>query len=181
MNIATERFLLRAFIEQDISDAFEYCSQNDVGEMAGWPAHKSIEQTAQIISKWSLERKKLAIVWLENDKVIGHISIDEDSEEGREDTRELGCALHRDYHRRGIMSEAIKAVLKDLFSHEISYVWACCIQENTASKRMIEKCGFVFQQEGTYYSEGLHKECSSYEYRISKEEWKEQCPKLSKS
>lgn len=175
MNIVTERLQLRYFVEQDLNDVFEYCSQDGIGEMAGWPKHESIEQTAEIILEWIRERRRLAIVWCESGKVIGHISIDDDSEEGREDTRELGCALNRDYQRLGIMSEAIQGVLKYLFSQNISYVWACCIQENTASKGLIEKCGFVFQQEGTYYSSGLQKECCSYEYRLSKDEWEEQC------
>ncbi len=173
MNIVTERLILRTFKVQDLNDVFEYCSQDGVGEMAGWPAHKSIEQSAKILSKWIQQNKKLAIVWQESGKVIGHISIDEDSEEGREDTRELGFALNCDYHRRGIMSEAIHTVLDYLFNQDIFYVWACCIQENIPSKGLIEKCGFVLQQEGTYYSEGLQKKYSSYEYRLSKEEWKE--------
>ena len=74
------------------------------------------------ISEWVLQGRKLAIVWHESVKVIGHISIDEDSEEGREDTREFGCALNRVYQRQGIMSEAIIAVLDYLFNHGISYV-----------------------------------------------------------
>lgn len=171
MNIVTSRLQLRPFTEQDIDDVFEYCSQEGVGEMAGWSIHKSIVQTKKILSDWILQGRKLAIVWYESGKVIGHISIDEDSEEGRKDTRELGCALNRTYHRQGIMSEAIFAVLDYLFSNDVSYVWACCFQENSASRGMIEKCGFAFQQEGTYHSKELERTFSSYEYRLSKMEW----------
>ena len=171
MNIVTSRLQLRPFTEQDLKDVFEYCSQKGVGEMAGWSVHESIEQTEKILSDWVIQGRKLAIVWHESGKVIGHISIDEDSEEGRNDTREFGFVLNRDYHRQGIMSEAINAVLDYLFNHEISYVWACCFQDNLASKRMIEKCGFVFQQEGTYTSKDFDKRLS-YEYRLSSKEWK---------
>ncbi|MDR1770376.1 MAG: GNAT family N-acetyltransferase [Hungatella sp.] len=174
MKLLTSRLQLRPFTEQDLSDVFEYCNQAGVGEMAGWPAHNSILQTKKILSEWILQRRKLAIVWYENGKVLGHISIDEDSEEGREDTRELGCALNRAYQRQGIMSEAIIAILDYLFNHGISYIWACCFQENLASKGMIEKCGFIFQQEGTYHSKELNKIYCSFEYRLSKKEWMEQ-------
>jgi ribosomal-protein-alanine N-acetyltransferase len=171
MNIITSRLQLRPFAEHDINDVFEYCSQEGVGEMAGWHVHESVVQTKKILSDWIRQGRKLAIVWYDSGKVIGHISIDEDSEEKRRDTRELGCVLNREYHRRGIMTEAINGVLNYLFSHEISYVWACCFQENLASKGMIEKCGFVFQQEGTYDSKDLQKKFISYEYRLSAEEW----------
>ncbi len=173
MIILTSRLQLRPFTEQDLNDVFEYCNQVGVGEMAGWPVHESIVQTRSILSEWILQGRKLAIVWRENGKVIGHVSIDEDSEEGREDTRELGCALNRAYQRQGIMSEAIIAILDYLFDHGISYVWACCFQENLASKNMIEKCGFLFQQEGIYHSKELNKIYHSFEYRLSKKEWRE--------
>lgn len=172
MNIITARLHLRPFTEKDLNDVFEYCSQDGVGENAGWAVHESVSQTKQILAKWILEGKKLAIVWCETEKVIGHISIDEDSEERREDTRELGFVLNRTFHRQGIMTEAISTVINYLFEHGISYIWACCFQENLASKGIIEKCGFVFQQEGTYEFKDLHKKCSSYEYRLSVEEWK---------
>ncbi|MFT4106585.1 MAG: GNAT family protein [Lacrimispora sp.] len=171
MKIMTSRLQLRPFTEQDINDVFEYCSQEGIGEMAGWSVHESAVQTQKVLSGWILEGRKLAIVWYESKKVIGHISIDEDSEEGREDTKELGCVLNRTYQRQGIMTEAINAVLDYLFNHGISYVWACCFQENLASKGMIEKCGFVFKQEGIYDSKDLQKKFSSYEYCLSAEEW----------
>ncbi|WP_124067143.1 GNAT family protein [Clostridium sp. E02] len=171
MKIVTSRLELRPFTEQDINDVFEYCSQEGVGEMAGWHVHKSVVETKKILSEWIANRQKLAIVWYEGGKVIGHISIDEDSEDGREDTSELGCVLNCTFHRKGIMTEAIKAVLDHLFNHGISYVWACCFQNNLASKGMIEKCGFAFQQEGTYYAKSLDKKISSYEFRLSADEW----------
>lgn len=171
MNIVTSRLQLRPFTKQDINDVFEYCSQKGLGEMAGWRVHKSVMQTEIILSDWMMQGRKLAIILLESGKVIGHISIDEDSEEERKDTRELGFVLNRDYHRQGIMSEAVNAVLDYLFNHGILYIWACCFQDNLASKGLIEKSGFVFQQEGTYVSKDFHKRFSSYEYRISAEQW----------
>lgn len=50
-------------------------------------------------------------------------------------------------------------------------MYACCFQENTASKHMIEKCGFSFEQEGTYYAKPLQKEFKSFEYLWTKERW----------
>jgi len=171
MDIETKRLLLRNFTAKDVEDVFEYSSQEGVGEMAGWPAHKSTEDTRRVLSDWVQNENQLAVVWKENGKVIGHIAINEDSEEGRDDTKELGCALNRNYQRRGIMSEVIQAVIGFLFTQNIEYVWACCFQDNVASRCMIEKCGFSFQQEGTFYSKSLDKAFKSYEYCITKDEW----------
>lgn len=102
---------------------------------------------------------------------IGHIAVYKDSEEGREDTRELGYAVDEKYRRKGYMKEAITEILKNLFENEIRYVWACCIQTNEPSKNLIEKMGFKFVKEGVFDEEGNGKIVPSYEYVMSKEEF----------
>ena len=171
MDIETERLLLRNFTTEDLDDVFEYCSQKDIGEMAGWSVHKSKDDTVKMLNDWILNKNQLALVWKENGKVIGHIAINEDSEEGRADTKELGCALNRDFQRRGIMSEAIQTVVDFLFDRDIAFIWACCFQDNVASKGMIEKCGFSLHQEGTFHSKSLDRVFKSYEYCITRDEW----------
>lgn len=171
MIIETKRLCLRNFTAEDIDDVFEYCSQEGVGEMAGWRAHASKDDTAFALADWVQNEDRFAIVLADNGKVIGHISVDEDSDEGRQDTRELGCALNCVYQHRGLMSEAVRAVMEEVFRRDISYLWACCFQENIASKRMIEACGFIAQREGTFFSKSLNRTFRSYEYRLSREEW----------
>lgn len=172
MQLYTKRLHIRPFIKSDLYDVYEYCSQDGVGEHAGWAAHSSLWESARILSDWISAGDKYAIVLLDTGKVIGHISIHPDSDEARLDTRELGCVLNLQYHRQGIMTEAITAVLEYLFhSQDIQFVWACCFQDNVASKGMIEKCGFYFMQEGVFFSASLDKEFPSYEYRITKEEF----------
>lgn len=168
MKLTTARLTIRPFQPEDVEDVHEYCAQPGVGENAGWPTHESMHQTSQILTDWIAAGYKHAIIWRENGKVIGHIAINPDSEENRTDTCELGCALNRDYQRRGVMTEVIKATVEYLFQNGVEYVWACCFQSNIPSRKMIEKCGFIFQQEGTYFSEGLHRTFPSYEYRVSK-------------
>lgn len=173
MELKTNRLIIRPFNLNDLYDMHEYCSQEGVGENAGWSAHKSLHESSQILNEWISRGCKHAIVLIESAKVIGHISIDPDSEENRIDTRELGCALNKDYHRQGIMTETLMATIEYLFSIDsVEYIWACCFQTNIASKGMIEKCGFRLVQDGSFYSASLHKEFSSYEYRLSKSDWK---------
>ena len=171
MFVETERTFLRNFTESDLQDVWEYSSQDGVGEAAGWLHHHTIAETRAALAKDIQNRSKYAIILRKNKKVIGYLAVNEDSEDHRADTKELGCVLNRAYQRQGIMTEVIRAVLEELFSQEIAYVYACCFQENTASKHMIEKCGFSFEQEGTYYAEPLQKEFKSFEYLWTKERW----------
>lgn len=189
MQIETGRLLLRNFTSTDVGDVYEYCSQKGVGEMAGWPMHKSRGETEKILDIWINSKNIFAVVWKQNGKVIGHLAVNADSEENRDDTRELGCALNRDYQRKGIMTEAIRAVFGFLFTNGIAFVWACCFQNNAASKCMIEKCGFSFQQKGTFYAKRLDKTFPSYEYRMTREEWSyrvnnsrfQDCPEIQRA
>ena len=164
----TARVRLRNFCQQDINDMYEFCSQPEI-EMVGWGAHKNIEETKNVLEQWMSNENIFAIVYKDTNKVIGYIAVHEDSEDGRPDTKELGFALNAQYHRLGIMSEVVYAILNHLFSKDILYVWACCFQNNISSQKLIEKIGFEFMQEGTFYSDSFQKEFPSYEYRISKE------------
>lgn len=166
----TDRIYLRNFCKEDINDMHEFCSQSEI-EMVGWSAHKNIEETEKVLEQWSLNKNIYGIIFKDTNKLIGYIAIHEDSEEGRSDTKELGFALNKKYHRLGIMSEVILEVLKYLFSKDVVYVWACCFQDNIASKKLIEKMGFEFMQEGVFYSDSFAKEIPSYEYRMSKDKF----------
>lgn len=173
--ITTNKILLRNFEKEDLEDLYDYSSQNGVGEFAGWPHHESLEQSAKVLNEFIQNENQLAIVYRENEKVIGHIGIHKDSENNRPDTKELGYVLNRDYWNRGIMTEVIYAVLDKLFLNGIAYVYACCFQNNAASKHLIEKCGFTFVQEGTYYAKLLDKTFDTFEYVYKKECWNNRC------
>lgn len=166
----TSRVQLRNFCQQDLNDMYEFCSQPEI-EMVGWKTHKNIDETKKVLEQWILNENIFAVVHKNTNKVIGYIAVHEDSEDGRPDTKELGFALNNQYHRQGIMSEVVCTVLDYLFSKDIFYVWACCFQNNINSKKLIEKIGFEFMQEGVFFSESFKKNISSYEYRMSKSDW----------
>ena len=45
----TERVLLRPWHDSDAESLFKYASDPDVGPRAGWPPHKSVEESLEII------------------------------------------------------------------------------------------------------------------------------------
>mgnify|MGYP002626528376 CR=1 FL=1 len=45
----TERLVLRPWHDADATDLFEYARDPDVGPVAGWPAHESVEESLRAI------------------------------------------------------------------------------------------------------------------------------------
>ena len=147
--IETDRLLLREFEQHDLCDLYEYASVEGVGEMAGWKHHETIEKTQEILNNFIKENKTFAIVLKENNKVIGSLGIEKygmehaltefDGYQGRE----IGYVLSKSYWGKGLMPEAVKAVISYLFN-ELNWDFLTCgyYDFNKQSKRVQEKCGF---------------------------------------
>lgn len=162
----TKRLLLRYFAESDAKEAHELFCDDEAMRMVGmYPPFTRFEETETRINKWANEKEYLAIVLKETGVLIGYIAIHPDSEECREDTRELGFALISKYRGQGYMKEAANAVLKELAGNNITYVWACCFKENVDSAKLIKSIGFEFQQEGIFNSPNDRK-YESLEFRM---------------
>jgi ribosomal-protein-alanine N-acetyltransferase len=68
---------------------------------------------------------------------------------------ELGYVLSRDHWGRGLMPEAVRAVIRFGFGCiELNRIQARCIAENTASARVMEKAGMTY--EGDSETIGVH-------------------------
>ena len=169
--LETARTVLRPFRPDDLSGLHELCSQPGVGEAAGWRHHETLAESQRKLDGALGDPDMFAIEYREAGRVIGYIQVHADSEEGRADTKELGFVLHRDYQRRGFMTEAVPAVLEHLFSGGIERVYACCFQENEPSRRLIEGCGFTLEREGTYEAKSLGRVFPSYEYVYHRRDW----------
>lgn len=77
--------------------------------------------------------------------MIGSVGI-EDRDDGLEESgRELGYVLSKDYWGRGLMPEAVAAVICWCFE-ELHYDFLLCghYSTNQQSRRVIEKTGFQF-------------------------------------
>ena len=48
MILTTERLVLRPWTETDAESLFEYAKDPDVGPIAGWPSHKSVEESLNV-------------------------------------------------------------------------------------------------------------------------------------
>lgn len=147
--IDTFRLILRPWRESDIEDFYAYASVPGVGEMAGWPHHNNIEESQRILRMFMVEKKTLAIVYRKTGKVIGSLGIepcrDDPDMPERWKGRELGYVLNRNYWGRGLMPEAVQAVIDYCF-RALNYDYLECAHfvHNQQSRRVIEKCGFRY-------------------------------------
>lgn len=70
-----------------------------------------------------------------------------------EDGFEVGYHIAKQFTRNGYATEALKAFLEYIKTEkQIPKVYGICVSENIASKKVLEKCGFVktFEGIGTY-------------------------------
>ena len=144
--LRTERLILRPWRMDDLNDFYEYASVDGVGQMAGWKPHESVEESRSILNMFINEKKTFAIEY--EGKAIGSLGIEEYSEAELpeyhdEMGRELGFVLSKDYWGRGLMPEAVNAVIKYLFDElELDFIICGHFTDNVRSGRVQEKCGF---------------------------------------
>lgn len=148
--IETERLVLRRFVFSDAQNMFDnYCGKEKVTEFLNWSHHKSIDDTKSWLSDFVLpeyakrDAYRWAIVWKENNEVIGSIDVCESNERKR--CAELGWVLDDTYWGRGIMPEAAKSVLKYLFTVGYERIQATHHTANPKSGRVMEKIGMQFE------------------------------------
>ena len=149
IRIETDRLILRPWRQEDLDDFYEYARVDGVGQMAGWHPHESIEKTQAILDGFIRDKKTFALELKDSGKVIGSLGL-EAKDEGLDipeelQDREIGYVLSKDYWGRGLMPEAVKAVIDYCFS-VLGFDYLLCghYDWNRQSRRVIEKCGFRF-------------------------------------
>ena len=154
VELRTERLTLRPWRQSDLNDFFEYASVDGVGQMAGWLPHKDAQQTQKILDSFIEKKKTFALDF--QGKVIGSLGVEYyDEKESPEldllRTRALGFVLSKDYWGKGLMPEAVNAVIRWLFEEEKLDAIICAhFDWNTRSARVQAKCGFHFLKESSY-------------------------------
>jgi ribosomal-protein-alanine N-acetyltransferase len=175
--LETSRLILRPWKMEDLADFYEYAKDPKTGPMAGWTPHQSEQESLGILQRFVEGKKTFAIVYKENNKVIGSLGIEKYDEERMPKLkdlrcRELGFVLSRDYWGRKLMPEAVKKVIERLFM-EIGLDAIMCghYTFNSQSARVQEKCGFKFYSASTHYSLSEDKEIPTVENIIYFKDW----------
>ncbi|HHW73297.1 MAG TPA: GNAT family N-acetyltransferase [Firmicutes bacterium] len=186
--LETERLILRAWLESDLEDLFAYASVPGVGEMAGWPHHRSPEESQAVLQRFMEQKDVFAIVHKETGKVIGSVGVHNSwakNEPQYSDLaiKDLGYVLAKEYWGQGLVPEAARAVVDYCFDVLGMDALTCGhFVDNNQSRRVIEKLGFRYVKTVLLHAEALQQMFETKCYILFNPRSTgstEQCPKQS--
>ncbi|SCX75030.1 Protein N-acetyltransferase, RimJ/RimL family [Pseudobutyrivibrio sp. AR14] len=176
MILHTDRLILRSWEEKDAEDLYKYASHPEVGPIAGWPVHTSVENSREIIRDVLSAPDTYAMVLKETGHPVGSIGLmvgEASNLRVPDNEGEIGYWIGVPYWGQGLVPEAVREIMRYGFEDkQLDKIWCGYFEGNTKSKRVQEKCGFHFHHtadnvpcaiEGVFRTE--HVNC------ISKEEW----------
>lgn len=148
MELKTERLVMRSWKESDAENLYEYAKDPNVGPIAGWPVHTSVENSREIIRDVLSAEETYAVCLKEDGKAIGSIGlmVGVASNLNISDTEgEIGYWIGVPFWGRGLIPEAVNELLRHGFEDlKLDKIWCGYFEGNTKSKRVQEKCGFVY-------------------------------------
>lgn len=173
--IKTKRLIIRLAEPEDAEAIFSYRSDFIENRYQGW-FPDSAEEVRNYISTMPETMDvsnvcfQFAITDVSENRLIGDMGIIFTSHDRMQ--AEVGCTLHKAYHRKGYATEALSAMIGYLFKvlkkHRII---ASIDPRNTASIRLIERLGF---RKEAYFKESyyLHGEwADDMVYAMLRTEW----------
>lgn len=145
--LETERLVLRPIRHEDKEDLFAIRSNPETMRYVPRPVAQTVEDVLPLIDAIQTavkndEGMNWVIALKGSDKLIGmvgYVHFTKPHYRG-----EVGYILHSDYHNKGIMREAMAAVLDYGFNvMKLHSIEAIINPANTASMNVVEKCGFT--------------------------------------
>ena len=147
MVIHTERLALRPWREADAANLFACASDPDVGPAAGWPPHRSIEESREIIRTVFSAPYTHSVCLAGTDELIGSIGLIpsrcESSCRGVGLELEVGYWIAKPFWGQGFAPEAVRAMQRYAFETlGCKALWCGYYEGNDKSLRVQQKCGF---------------------------------------
>ena len=143
--LETPRLRLRRLTMRDAQDIYDYSRDPEVARHVLWEAHRSIGE-ARAYLRFMLRKYRAGepaswgIEWRQTGRILGTIGYMWIQSENS--AAEVGYSLSRDWWNRGIMTEALEAVLRHAFEElRLNRVEAIYELENPASGAVMRKCG----------------------------------------
>ncbi len=157
--LETHRLILRRFRIEDAEDMFNnWASDPEVTKFLTWPTHQNMDTTSWVLNDWIPRYEdggyfNWAIEWKETGRVIGGIAVVRLEEAIGE--AEIGYNLGRAFWGKGIMPEALRAVMDYLFDTAgVNRICAGHDVNNPKSGRVMEKAGM--KKEGIRRGGGIN-------------------------
>ena len=144
--LKTDRLLLRKLRREDARRIYEcWTSDPEVARYVTWEPHESPDVTQALVDQWLSDYARpdtyrWCICLLESDELIGMIDV----VRYRDGCPVIGYCSGRVYWNSGYMTEALRAVTRELFAAGYPTLLIEAVDENIGSNRVIEKNGFEF-------------------------------------
>lgn len=175
--IDVDRIKLRKIEYFDSREIFDIFSSEETMKYYGMFPFTKVEETLKLIEHFSnsiVENTSLrwGIELKSKNKLIGTCGFHSWNKKHRR--AEIGYELNKDYKHKGYMSEALGEIIKYGFDHmELNRIEALIYPENTASKSLIKKLGFVEEGILEEYCIFLGKGQDLVMYSLSKKRYEE--------
>lgn len=146
--IKTERLLLRRFTEKDAKEIYEgYVNQKGFLYYANKKSRtleEEIESLKGINEKYKNNDYYNWLITLKsNNKIIGAINLNVDK---FNESVEFNYAIDERYQKKGYMTEALNEIKNYCLNEiEVNRIYGGCEINNIASKKVMEKCSFVYE------------------------------------
>ncbi len=173
--IETKRLILRPWEESDAEALFKYASDPDIGPIAGWPPHTSVENSREIIRTVFSAPETYAVVLKVTKEPVGccgiMLSNNLHSADMKQCEAEIGYWIGKQYWGQGLIPEAVRALLARSFNElHLDTVWCGYYEGNVKSKRVIEKCGFKYHHTNIDIVSVFGDKRTEHFYRITRED-----------
>lgn len=148
MELYTHRLILRPWQLSDAENLYQYAKNPNVGPVAGWPVHTSVENSREIIRTVFAGKETYAVCLKTDDQAVGCAAITVGAQSNMklpDDEGEIGYWIGEPFWGQGLIPEActelIRHGLEDL---KLKRLWCGYFEGNEKSRRAQEKCGFVY-------------------------------------
>lgn len=148
MKLRTERLLLRQLVPADATALFVYRSDEETNKYLSLQP-KTVDDVKAFIRSAAVQYNKpgtwfqFGMVLESTHILIGDIGVHFLANDTDNKQVEVGFTLHPDYRGKGYASEALTAVIDDLFTRLKKHrIVASVDPANTASRKLLENLGF---------------------------------------
>lgn len=165
--IETERLILRRFELNDAEAAYKnWMSDDEVSRFMPWTTHPNLSETQAVLAEWIANYEKddfyiWAIELKETGEPIGSIGTSNCSE--KSERMEVGYCISKKWWHKGIVSEALSAVIIYLFDKVgVNRIEAKHDPRNPNSGKVMKKCGMRYEgtlRERGRNNQGIYDEC----------------------
>lgn len=143
--LTTNRLILRRFTGNDIEALYKIFSDEEVNKFLPWFPLTTIEEAwefykKQFESKYNQQCSyNYAICLKEDNYPIGYVNV------GTNDSYDLGYGLCKEFWHKGIVTEASRAVIKQVAEDGIPYITATHDVNNPRSGGVMKRLGMTYR------------------------------------